>query len=121
MRTALRFALLAAVSASVVGCRNEGWEGFAKATSPNPIDYSKVKGDPYGYGGVADATGGLNAATRYGQGARAGGAVLPGYDQPSKGSGQQRGESPNVATPGHVRTNAPAFQPSPGEIDVIGR
>lgn len=116
MRNALRLAFLAAVVASLSGCRFKGYESFRSATTPNPIDYSKVKGDPYGYGGIADATGGLDPKTHYGEGSKESGTVRPGYDQPQKGSGNQSGEYPNVAAPGHAQTNAPAYQPSPSDV-----
>lgn len=117
MRPALRLALLAAVAASVVGCRFKGYESFSSATTPRPesFDYPKP-GDPYGSKGLADPTGGLIPGTRYGLGAKANGNVRPGYDQPQKGSGQQEGEYPNVALAGHAQTNAPSFQPSPSDV-----
>ena len=117
MRSALRLVLLAAVAASVAGCRFKGYESFSSSTTPRPesFDYPKP-GDPYGDNGVGDATGGLKSGTRYGLGARANGDVRPGYDQPAKGSGQQAGEYPNVARAGHAQSNAPAFQPSPSDV-----
>jgi hypothetical protein len=117
MRNALRLAFLAAVVASLSGCRFKGYESFSSVTTPMPEVYqTPKKGDPYGYGGVADATGGLDPKTRYGQGSNNAGTVRPGYDQPQKGSGNQPGEYPNVAAPGHAQTNAPAYQPSPSDI-----
>ena len=120
MRTALRFAVLAAVLVSVAGCRFKGYEAFSKATTPGlgggPYPTATHFGDPYGNGGTADASGGLKPNTRYGLGAQPGGKILPGYDEPSKGSGNQPGELPNVATEGHAQTNAPAFQPKPGSV-----
>lgn len=115
MRTLVRLASFAAVAASVSGCRFKGYEAFSAATTPMNYTYPK-KGDPYGYGGTADASGGLQPQAQYGTGAQENGTVLPGYDQPQKGSGQQLGEYPNVASPGHAKTNAPAFQPSPSDI-----
>ena len=120
MRTLVRLALLAAVAASVVGCRFKGYESFEAATSPMEYKYPK-KGDPYGNGGIADASGGLNPKTRYGLGAQENGPILPGYDQPQKGTGQQPGEYPNVAAAGHAQTNAPAFQPSPSDVGLQNR
>lgn len=116
MRTALRLALLTAVVASLTGCRFKGYEGFSAATTPGLGEARGSFGDPYGNGGIADASGGLKPATSYGRGAQAKGAVRPGYDQPQKGSGQARGEYPNVGTPGHAQTNAPSFQPSPSDV-----
>ena len=117
MRSALRLALLAAVAASVVGCRFKGYEGFANATTSRPdlYEYPK-KGTIYGDNGNADATGGLSAQVPYGKGANPNGTPLPGYDQPQKGSGQERNEYPNVASAGHAQTNAPSFQPSPSDV-----
>ena len=118
MRTAFRLACLAAVAVSVTGCRFKGYESFSKATDPSwsgsPV--TAKFGDPYGNGGTADASGGLNPSTRYGLGAQKGGKILPGFDEPSKGSGTQPGEYPNVAAEGHAQTNAPAYQPKPGSV-----
>lgn len=125
MRSAFRFALLAAVAVSAVGCRFKGYEGFNAATSPSPASYDYTSGqsnklhDSFGEAGVADSTGGLRPGTRYGKGAVAEGKPMPGYDQPQKGSGQQRGEYPNVAAAGHGQTNAPAFQPSPSDVGGV--
>ncbi len=122
MRSALRLALFAAVAASVVGCRFKGYEGFVNASSTKPESYDYTSGanntlhDRYGDNGIAAATGGLDAKTRYGQGANPNGTPLPGYDQPQKGSGQERNEYPNVASAGHAQTNAPSFQPSPSDV-----
>ncbi len=129
MRPAFRLALLAAVVASASGCRFKGYESFRSATTPRPDFYKdrqfgesapkdSVAADwgKYSNGGIADASGGLNPQTRYGTGARQTGSVLPGYDQPQKGSGQQKGEYPNAAAPGYGQTNAPAFQPSPSDV-----
>lgn len=122
MRLALRLALLAAVAASVVGCRFKGYEAFSSATTPRPDLHTYPKaGDPYGDEGLADSTGGLNPATRYGKGAKPVGTVVPGYDQPQKGSGQQMGEYPNVAAAGHAQSNAPSFQPSPSDVNEMHR
>lgn len=120
MRTAVRFAFLAAVAVSATGCRFKGYEAFRQSTTPGigggPYPTDTNFGDPYGNGGTADASGGLNPGTRYGEGAQANGKVVPGYDEPSKGSGNQPGEYPNVALEGHAQTNAPAFQPKPGNV-----
>lgn len=116
MRTVVRFALLATVVASVSGCRFKGYESFSSSTTPMTYDYTKVKGDPYGSGGTADASGGLNPQTRYGLGAQKGGKTATDFDQPQKGTGQQAGEYPNVAAAGHAQTNAPSFQPSPSDV-----
>ncbi len=121
MRTALRLALFAAVAASLGGCRFKGLESFEAATTPGTGTQRGTLNDPYGNGGIADASGGQNAATRYGAGAQAGGTPRPGYDQPQKGTGQLRGEYPNVAAPGHAQTNAPSFQPSPSDVGEINR
>lgn len=117
MRPASRLALLAAVALSVVGCRFKGYEAFQQSTTPRPELYRYPKyGEAYGDNGNADATGGLSPETRYGLGAKSDGAVRPGYDAAQKGSGQQEGEYPNVATSGHVQSNAPSFQPSPSDV-----
>lgn len=117
MRNVARLALLAAVAASVFGCRFKGYEAFATATTPRPDLYQYPKaGDRYSNGGIADASGGLDPATRYGLGSRNAGTVRPGYDQAQKGSGQQDGEYPNIASAGHAQSNAPSFQPSPSDI-----
>lgn len=117
MRTAVRLALFATVALSAVGCRFKGYEGFVEATTPRPDLYEYPKhSDPYGDGGVADATGGLDPRVQYGKGAQDKGTVMPGYDQPAKGSGQMPGEYPNVAQSGHVQSNAPSFQPSPSDV-----
>ena len=117
MRFVPRLALLAAVLVSAAGCRFKGYEGFAEATTPRPDLYQYPKhSDPYGDGGIADATGGLDPRVPYGRGAEAKGTVIPGYDQPEKGSGQMSGEYPNIAQSGHVQSNAPSFQPSPSDV-----
>lgn len=126
MRNALRFTLFAAVIVSVAGCRFKGYESFSKATSDRAeeskaIDFGESaksaerrEWGKYSGGGIAMANGGLNAQTRYGLGAQKDGKVMPGFDQPAKGTGQQPGEYPNAASDGHAQTNAPAFQPAPG-------
>ena len=119
MRSVVRLALLAAVAVSAAGCRFKGYEGFVNATTPRPDLYAYPKhDDPYGDGGVADATGGLDPRTPYGKGARQDATVVPAYDQAQKGSGQMEGEYPNVARGGHAQTNAPSFQPSPSDVGV---
>lgn len=128
MRNAFRFALFAAVMVSAAGCRFKGYEGFSKATSyapESPTNFGEsAKADSpqrewgkYSGGGIAEANGGLNSATRYGLGAQKDGKVLAGFDQPAKGTGQAKGEYPNAAAAGHAQTNAPAFQPEPGATD----
>ncbi len=128
MRNALRFALFAAVIVSVSGCRFKGYESFSKATSDRVEESKKIdfgesyssnhperkEWGKYSGGGIAEANGGLNSQTRYGLGAQKDGKVMPSFDQPAKGTGQQPGEAPNAAADGHGQTNAPAFQPEPG-------
>lgn len=120
MRTVVPFALAAAVCC-LGGCRFKAYESFASATTPEASGQSSVTEktlkQPYMNGGVADASGGLNPTTPYGRGAQPSGKALAGFDQPQKGSGHQPGEYPNVAAPGHAQTNAPAFQPSPSDVN----
>ncbi len=98
------------------GCRWKGYESFSSATTPHP-PVGTWKGDPYASGGSADATGGVNAKTTYGKGARSGPGVVanPNYDQPAKGTGLQPGENNGKAKEGHANSNAPALQDQPGE------
>lgn len=116
MRPAFRLALLAVV-VSMVGCRFKGYEAFVGATTPRPdLEQYPKKGETFGDNGLADSSGGLSPQTRYGVGANPDGKPLPGYDQPQKGSGQERNEYPNVASAGHAQTNAPSFQPTPSDV-----
>ncbi len=104
------------------GCRYKGWESFTTATEPNSFQAPAVKGDPYGFGGVAVASGGLKPQTNYGAGSdpNSKGPVNPSFDQPEKGSGQQPGEYPNVAAPGFGQDNGPGMQPKAGAIPQDG-
>ncbi|MGV3616841.1 MAG: hypothetical protein ACO1SV_16060 [Fimbriimonas sp.] len=126
MRSVARNLASVAVLAFVcVGCmpRFQGAEGFTSATTP--VDYKAErekpgawKGDPYAFGGAADASGGLKPQTSYGRGARpdAAEAIDPKLNQPAKGTGQHAGEYPAYADPSHGNSNAPAAQPQPGAI-----
>lgn len=118
MRSIVRLAALALLAVAMTGCRFKGYESFTAATSPNTAPAQR--GDVYGNGGTADASGGLTEDVQYGRGASAAGTVKPSYDQPQKGSGNLPGEYPNVASSGHAQTNAPAFQPSPSDVNALG-
>jgi hypothetical protein len=76
-----------------------------------------VAGDPYSFGGVGEATGGLKPQTNYGAGSdpNSPAPVNGAFDQPEYGSGQQPGEAPNVAAPGHGQDNGPSLQPRPSD------
>lgn len=102
------------------GCRFKGVESFLTSTTPQPpIGQSNEtwKGDEYARGGIAEASGGLNAETNYGKGARANttAPVVPSYDQPAKGIGGQAPEYPVQAGPGYGHSNGPALQNSPSD------
>lgn len=101
---------------SFAGCRFKGPESFVQATTPNPP--TNWAGDAYSWGGIADATGGLQDQVQYGTGARKGAGVFPSYDDPAKGTGLQPGEIPGENVPWWAGQNAPAWQPRPGEIDA---
>jgi hypothetical protein len=116
------------VALCAVGCtpRFKGGEAFVGATTP--VDYAANrkaegawKGDPYAFGGTADASGGLEARTNYGAGARPN-ATEPldtRLSQPMKGIGQNAGEYPAWADPSHGNTNAPFAQPSPSAAGPV--
>jgi hypothetical protein len=117
MRRSLQLSALLLVALSAVGCRYKGWESFTSATNKVSGGPAPVPGDPYGFGGIGLANGGLIAKTNYGAGAdeNSPGKVNDAFDQPEKGSGQRPGELPNVAKPGHGDSNSPANQASPAD------
>ena len=112
MRRLLKLTVLVLIAVSAVGCRYKGWESFTSATNTSPASPAPIKGDPYGFGGIGGANGGLIAKTNYGAGAdeNSPAKVNDTFDQPDKGSGQQPGELPNVAAPGYGQSNSPANQ-----------
>ena len=101
------------------GCRWKGAESFLTATTPQePIGgKGQWSGDPYAKSSVAEASGGTITTSNYGKGARTGtnAPLVPSYDQPAKGSGQQPGEFTVEAGPGYGKVNGPAMQASPSE------
>jgi hypothetical protein len=103
------------VCVALAGCRNKGWESFVSATETNPVGAAPVPGDPYGFGSVAVANGGLKYKTNYGAGANptSTAAVNPTIDQPEKGTGQMPGEYPDDTSYG--QSKGPALQPQPGD------
>ena len=111
---------------AVSGCRYKGWESFTSATTPNaPVVASggrALAGDPYAFGGVGSANGGLKPETNYGIGsdANSAGRVNASFDQPEKGSGQQPGDYPNEGGPGAGKENGPALQPTPDQLPTEG-
>jgi len=117
MRRTLQLSTVILVALAATGCRYKGWESFTSATTAFPAGPAPIKGDPYGFGGVGGANGGLIAKTNYGAGANENSTakVDNSFDQPEKGSGQQPGELPNVATPGNGQSNSPANQPGAGD------
>jgi hypothetical protein len=104
------------------GCRYKGWESFTSATgAPDPaFPTAQVapKGDPYSFGSLAPATGGLNYQTNYGTGANltSTGKLNPVIDQPEQGSGQEPKQFSTAAAPGYGQDNGPALQPRPGTM-----
>lgn len=123
MRASLKLCLALMLAVPLCGCRYKGWESFTSATNVQPGLGSPanpnrlVPGDPYAFGGIGPANGGLKPATNYGLGSNPNSTatVNPKFDQPEYGSGQQPGELPNEAVPGARQTNAPAMQPLPGD------
>jgi hypothetical protein len=123
MRASFRLGLLVLIAIPLSGCRYKGWESFTSATNlqpglGQPTNPSRVvPGDPYAFGGIGAANGGLKPTTNYGLGAdrNSPAPVNPKFDQPEMGSGQQPGELSNKAVPGARETNAPAMQPQPGD------
>lgn len=120
--SSLAVVLLAPVLCGLLsGCglvRFKGVESFESATTL-PTEPRTLKGDPGASGGIAMASGGNHAKTLYGDGASltATAPLVPTYDQPAKGSGNQPGENPVEAAPGYGHDNGPAFQNPPGEAN----
>ena len=112
-----RLAALGLLTLSYVGCRFKAPESFVASTTPNPP--TTWEGDPYSYGGIEEASGGLDTRVQYGAGARRGAGVSS-YDDPAKGTGLQPGEVPGENVPWWAGQNAPAWQPRPSEIDANG-
>lgn len=102
------------------GCRLKGVEGFRSSTTPVEYKDGAVAGDPYAYGGIAGATGGLTVSTNYGKGARNAptGKLDPKLDQAAKGTGNQPGEQSQAAAAGYGNLNGPAYQPNPGATNL---
>jgi hypothetical protein len=116
--------LFAVAGCTESGLRFKGGEAFMSTTTP--VDYKANRekptawqGDPYAFGGSANASGGLKTGTSYGAGARSDAPerLNPAYDQPQKGSGQNPGEYTNQGAPGHGVTNAPSLQPQPESVN----
>ena len=112
-----QFAIVLVAVALLGGCRFKGLESFESATSVSGTERT-LPGDPGASGGISTASGGTKTVTRYGEGARktAPEALVPAYDQPAKGSGQQPGEGTIEAAPGYGHANGPAFQNAPGAV-----
>jgi|GEM_PF-943427 len=118
----LKFAGLTAIVV-LGGCRFQGKEAFLSSTTP--VEYAANrrddgwKGDPYAFGGSADASGGLKSQTSYGAGSnpRSTEPIDPTYDRPAKGTGQHPTDQPVQAAPGHGLVNAPSFQPQAGSSE----
>jgi hypothetical protein len=105
------------------GCRWQGAEGFVSATTT--VNYAAErekpdawKGDPYAFGGVADASGGLKTQTQYGAGAPKDDTAPLNVRmaQPMKGTGQNAGEYPVHGDPSYGNSNAPVAQPTPSDV-----
>lgn len=111
---------LALLAIAVVGCkpRIKALESFTAATTPHPA--TNWAGDVYSYGGIAQSSGGLRPGTFYGRGANPQGRPNPSYDRPAKGTGLQPGEVPPTAAPWWAQSNAPIYQPAPGEENAHG-
>lgn len=112
------------------GCgvvRFKGVESFHSATTPVqytsklPDEQKAWKGDKYGFGGVANGSGGLKAQTSYGAGSNPDSTepVDPHYDQPAKGTGQQPGEFNGQPAGGYGQTNSPLNQPAASDAHSL--
>lgn len=122
----LKVAALAALVAALGGCRFKSWESFTSATTPNPApnwgNQFGEHGDPGSYGGIADASGGIETngvpPTRQNWQAQnsPNNPVNPRNDQPNMGTGLNDGEYNGAAAPGYGRSNAPINQPQPGSV-----
>jgi hypothetical protein len=123
-----QFVFISLISIALSGCavRFKGVEAFNAATTP--VKYSsslpegqKWAGDPYGNGGIARGSGGLQTKTRYGEGANADSLdkVNPKLDQPEKGVGQQAGEYHIDHMNGYGLTNAPISQSTPSDANAL--
>ena len=115
-------AVILVVSSVLGGCnlvRFKGVESFESATTL-PTEPRTLRPDPGTSGGIASASGGTRTKTRYGEGASltSTAPLVPSYDQPAKGSGNQPGENPVEAAPGYGHDNGPAFQNPPGEANT---
>jgi hypothetical protein len=112
-----KFGLVLLAASLLGGCRFKGYESFESATTV-PDQPRTLSGDAGASGGIASASGGTKTVTRYGEGARktAPEPLVPSYDQPAKGSGQQPGEGTVEAAPGYGHANGPAFQNAPGSV-----
>ena len=110
----LAIVAISVIALGAAGCRLKGVEGFKSATTP--VDYKNGVGDPYASGGIANATGGLDVTTSYGQGAKdkPTGVLNAKLDQPAKGTGNLPGEQTQAAAAGYGNLNGPAYQPTPG-------
>jgi len=130
MRPAYRqLFLVAALGFVASGCsmRFQGGEAFSSALTP--VDYAAErqkpgawKGDPYAFGGSADASGGTKPQTSYGAGARPDSSEP--FDvrmnNPAKGTGRNPGEFPTYADPSYGNSNAPFAQPRPSAAGPVG-
>ncbi len=98
------------------GCHFKSPDSFISATTKADFK-SPVKGDKYGNGGIADATGGTKDATQYGAGAKKGPGTVMNVDrdQPAKGSGTQPGENPGAS-----HSNGPVNQGDPSSFQAVG-
>lgn len=115
-----KFLLLALVAPLALGgcLRFKSWESFRSTTEPYHYQatWNHQRPDPYTYGGVSDATGGLQPRVNYGSGARQGTTerIDPYYNRPAKGSGLHPGEATVQADTGYGNSNAPSLQGEPG-------
>src|SRR4051794_8983996 len=117
----LNLLVVAAVGVVASGCtvRFKGVESFNAATTP--VKYTsqlrddtpgKWHGDPGGFGGIANGSGGKQPHTSYGAGSDPNSTepVNPLIDQPAKGVGQQPGEFHQDSGTGYGQSNSPVAQ-----------